>query len=487
MRILSQWVKKTPLIALSILNSVDSEYTNFVDGNKNSYLLFGSGWSENVNYGAKVMECKDSQDMLMTTKCDLSYECVNCVESYGLRYSMGCKGCRGSYFLYSCRNCSDCFGCANLSNKQYCIFNEQYTKEKYFKKLEEFRLGNYDAVTELKKRFTTDVYLKALHRYATIFGSQDCTGDNILNSKNAKVCFDIFMEAEDTKYLYGCLTLKDCYDGNGMYQQEISSECVDANVGSHNFSGITIYNSTNVEYAWNCHSCKDIFGCVGLRNKQYCILNKQYSKEEYETLLPRIIEAMNMKPYVDRGGREYHYGEFFPTEISPFAYNETIAQEYYSLTPQEAGTLKFPWREADKKAYAASLEGDKIPADITAVADDILKETLGCLHAGTCNHQCTTAFKLIPAELAFYKRLNIPLPRLCPNCRHYERLAKRNPLTLWKRLCMCAGTHSEKDVHMNTTAHFHGDARCPNTFATSYSPEKPEVVYCEQCYQAEVV
>ena len=32
-----------------------------------------------------------------------------------------------------------------------------------------------------------------------------------------------------------------------------------------------------------------------LRNKSYCILNKQYTKEEYEELVPKIIEHM-MKP-----------------------------------------------------------------------------------------------------------------------------------------------------------------------------------------------
>jgi hypothetical protein len=31
---------------------------------------------------------------------------------------------------------------------------------------------------------------------------------------------------------------------------------------------------------------------VGLHDKSYCILNKQYTKEEYEELVPKIIEKM---------------------------------------------------------------------------------------------------------------------------------------------------------------------------------------------------
>ena len=35
------------------------------------------------------------------------------------------------------------------------------------------------------------------------------------------------------------------------------------------------------------------FGCVGFKHKQYCILNKQYTKEEYEKLVQKIIKQMN--------------------------------------------------------------------------------------------------------------------------------------------------------------------------------------------------
>jgi len=111
--------------------------------------------------------------------------------------------------------------------------------------------------------------------------------------------------------------------------------------------------------------------------------------------------------------------------------------------------------------------------------------------SASCNHQCTTAFRIIPEELQFYRRMNLPLPRLCPNCRHYERLAQRNPLKLWHRSCACGGRKSQapntKSQYENTAKYQHGEAPCPNEFETTYSPERPEIVYCEQCYQSEVV
>jgi hypothetical protein len=49
-------------------------------------------------------------------------------------------------------------------------------------------------------------------------------------------------------------------------------------------------------------------------------LNKKYSKEDYETLLPKIIDHMK---------KTGEWGEFFPMEISPFKYEETKAVDYF--------------------------------------------------------------------------------------------------------------------------------------------------------------
>jgi hypothetical protein len=55
-------------------------------------------------------------------------------------------------------------------------------------------------------------------------------------------------------------------------------------------------------------------------------LNRQYTKEEYELLVPKIIEKMMS---------DGEWGEFFPAILSPFGYNETVAQEYFPLTREE--------------------------------------------------------------------------------------------------------------------------------------------------------
>ena len=58
-------------------------------------------------------------------------------------------------------------------------------------------------------------------------------------------------------------------------------------------------HSFDLEYSIMVSSSQNCFGCVNLRNGEYSILNKRYSKEEYEELIPKIIQHMNDMPYVD--------------------------------------------------------------------------------------------------------------------------------------------------------------------------------------------
>ncbi len=231
------------------------------------------------------------------------------------------------------------------------------------------------------------------------------------------------------------------------------------------------------------------------KEKEYCILNKQYTKEEYEKLVPKIIEHMNSMPYISNYGSStpivYKYGEFFPPELSPFCYNETIAQEYFPLTKEQAIEKGYQWKDPEQRNIQIDIRTEDLPDNIKDVSDDIVNKIIECANTkctgfNPVNCNCTKAFKIIKPELEFYKKMNLPLPRLCPNCRHYDRIKQRNPLKLWHRKCQCNGTHSSNGVYKNTIEHFHGNQPCPNEFETTYAPDRPEIVYCEKCYLAEV-
>jgi hypothetical protein len=375
----------------------------------------------------------------------------------------------------------------NLRNKRFVFRNQQLDEASYKEKLKEFEMGSSANLVRLFDEFTKISKEKALHRYANIIKSQKATGDNIENSKNVKEVFEAY---EDENAFYGVRVFKDkdVVDAIGVVGSELGYELIAPGLASYMSLFVMLNDSCReVSFTNYCFNCSNCFACIGLKNKQYCILNKQYTKEEYESLVPRIIAHMNDMPYIDKKGRVYRYGEFFPPELSPFAYNETIAQEYFPLTKGEAIEKGYRWKEPEEKKYEITILNDRIPDNIKDVRDDIVNEVIECAHKGECNEHCTQAFKMTPPEVQFYKRMNLPLPRLCPNCRHYQRLRRRNPLRLWHRKCACAGAKSNNGSYMNTISHQHGAGKCPNEFETSYAPERKEIVYCESCYNTEVV
>ena len=477
-----------PRLALLATNSVNSPYVNHAPDSKNCYLIFNSIRNENCSYGNIYFESKDCLDGWSTHRSELCYQVVNCKNCYKLFFSEECEKCTDSSFLYNCTGCSNCFLCSNLKNKSYCIENVQYSQEEYKKRLAEYLDGSYGKLERAINRYRDLKQNRIVHKYRIDRKATESTGNYLYNSHHCKFCFTS-EEQEYCSYVYDSSRNKDCVDHSFIEDDELCYEGMSLyrDYGSK-FSYMSWYDR-NPTYCALVFNSDDCFGCISLNKTSYCILNKQYTKEEYEKVIPQIIAQMNEMPYTDSKGRTYRYGEFFPVEISPFAYNETVAQEQFPLTNEQALAEGYRWKKPESRNYQISVAGAKLPDFIKDVGDSILNDIIGCAHEGTCMEQCTTAFRIIPQELEFYRKMNLPLPRLCPNCRHYKRIKQRNPLKLWQRKCTCAGEKSDNGVYINTATHpAHPAAQhCPNEFETSYAPDRSEIVYCKQCYQAEVV
>ena len=498
-------LKNTPLPNRSILNLFNSDYCNHGADLNNCYLVFGSTRLENCLYSSNCTRCKECIDCDFLLDSELCYECLFNQHCYNAKYSVYCENCVDISFCKECIGCNNCFGCVGLRNKSYYIFNQPYDKNTFYDKLKELemKLGSLEGIDFILKQIKI-LWMSYPVRYSRNRYNKECIGEYITNSKNVKQSYYV-NGGEDLKYCY-FLYAKPARDSYDHFRYGENSELIyDCGACGHGVSQLKFCyqcysDCRNIQYSYYCRSSKNLFGCISLHNAEYCILNKQYTKEEYEELVPKIIKHMNDMPYIDKKGRVYKYGEFFPPELSPFCYNETIAQEYFPKTKEQALQEGYSWKEPEEKNIIPDIKTQDLPDHIKDVDDSIIGKIIQCAHTKinqdntlepTCNEMCTRGFKIIKQELDFYKRMNLPIPRLCPNCRHFQRLKQRNPLKLWKRTCQCQGNYGKNpnnpNTYQNQTIHFHGNSPCPNEFQTSYSPDRPEIVYCEECYNQEVV
>lgn len=437
--------KSVPQYTLWVIGNENSDYVNNSSYCKDSYLVFNSGYNQSCYYSRGIAHCSSSSDVYFAQKSELLYECLNCVSCYNFKYGINCSNCSDSTFLMNCIGCKNCFGCTNLRQKEYYIFNQKYSKEDYEKKMKELYTGSYSNLQKLHKKFN-ELCLESVHKFAQNINSENCTGDYIANSSNCTGCFETH-NSQDCKYVDSTKWAKDSYDFFGWgYNAELLYETVAVGHSYNVKFSVSCHTCSDSMYLHSCQNCKNCFGCVGLKQKEYCIFNKQYTKEEYEELLPKIIDHMKLHGEL---------GEFFPGWLSPFGYNESTANDYYPKTKEEAIAHGFKWRDEDVGNRA--IPKFEIEDDVKNVSNSITAEVLTC-------DQCSKPYRIIPQELDLYRKMTLPIPRKCFSCRHSNRLSIRNPSKLWDYNC----------------------DRCHTSLKTTYSPERKETIYCDSCYLSEV-
>jgi hypothetical protein len=436
--------KTIPHIALYNFDSVNSEYTNHAGYNKNTYMSYNVGHLEDCYYVTNFsLRDKDCCDCYAIENCELLYECFMCNQCYNGKYLINCNGCRDSSFLFDCRNCQDCFMCWNLRSKKYCIRNEQKTKEEYEAFMNSIDLGSYKEFTKHVEEFKDNVKTKATHKAAFITKSENCTGDYITNCKNTQQSY-YCIDCEDVKYCYDIYGAKDCYDAyEPAWGIERHYETHAANETKFMIGCNTCIRSAFLDYCDNCHNSKHLFGCYGMKKNEYCILNRQYTREEYETLRPKLIEHMT---------KTGEWGEFFPHKDTSFPYNHTKANDYYPLTKDESLAQGYGWHDEDKKDFAPSSI-NSIPDHIKDAPDSTPQGTLSCEETGK-------NFRTTPQEFKLYRRLGLPLPRRHPDTRFYDRLVFLHKRQLFDRTC----------------------PNCNTKVLSVFSQKDTEKILCEKCY-----
>jgi len=333
----------------------NSDYTMMGTYNKNCYMVTNTAYSEDCDYTTFCLRGKNCRDVYKIDTTEWCFESVNLRNCSRVIYSIDCEDCFDVSFSKNLRGCNNCFGCFNLRSSSYCIWNKQYTKEEYANEMKNYNTGSYQSIKDILQRFAIED-IQQPKKYMEGTKNQNVTGNYIYQSKNSDNSFES-VDIEDCKHCQFCFygNTKDCYDMTLWGQNaHFIYDCMGAGDNETNvkFSIDCWAQGNNIEYSYHIVVPNDdLFGCIGLKHKRYCILNKQYTKEEYEELLPKIKQHMNDMPYIDKMGRVYKYGEFFPSELSFFGYNETLAFSYLPLTEQEANRQGLRWTDLNMTKY----------------------------------------------------------------------------------------------------------------------------------------
>lgn len=452
-------IGKVPRIMLNVIgNNVRSDYTNNSGENKDCYLIFAAEYNEDCMYGRLVQHCKACVDCAFIYDSEKCYECIDGRKLYNCMFTEQCQSSTDLYFSYNCRDSTNAIFCTNGRHISYQIENKPCTKEEFEAKKAEI-FSSHESLEEAKKKFEM-LKSESIVKFAVQTKCHDVAGSYLFNcfegtrvfdttsSKNCSYMADTVEPIDSMDCNNAYYKIERCYDMMGILECNRSKHCT------------YVFWCHNIEYSDSCYNSGDLFGCCAIKKGNNMILNKVYEKEEYTALRAKIIEEMK---------KSGDYGQSIPPKYSPHGYNECLAKEYFPLTRDEALARGYKWQEESTGTYdKGTLPNKAMPASIKDTDDGILNEILEC-------ETCRKNYRLTQAELAFYRQMGIPIPRKDFECRHQARMGKRTPRKLWSRGCMC-----------NNESHDH-ESKCGLPFETPYSPDRKETIYCEECFNREIL
>ena len=429
------------------VKNLNCDWANDVWESKNCYLTRSVYKGENLLYGYRIFECRDSADLVYCFNSEQSYDCLYCFNLSKVKYAFDSRNCLESSFLYDCRNVQNCFMCWNLRNKSYHILNRPYSKEEYFEKIKEFNTGSYSAIEKLKEQFRKRVAEEAIHKQNFNTKVVNSTGNFLDECRN---CFDSFFleKSENSRHIFRGLQVKDTiYSGGGG----ILEKCVYAAADAFMYETMMTFNSANCRYSSYleiCEECEYCFGCVGLRKKKFCILNKQYSEEKYNNLVEKIKSDMKQSG---------EWGKFFPEEMAYSGYNLSVAAQYFDEIKDSVIARGGRWEDLEDSFWEGISTSD-LPDSIDESFSKITESQLIC-------PKTKRKFNISPRELEFYKMHRIPLPRYHFDWRTNERFR------------IISRTESEKE-----NCHFCGKG-IVHYYPKSFGYKK---IVCSECYKQKV-
>ncbi|MEK7665374.1 MAG: hypothetical protein AAB337_00655 [Patescibacteria group bacterium] len=424
-------------------------------GAQDCYMAFGCGDAKRLMYG--YMSGTDSEDCVDFVNSGRSRECFSvnlstvlfaCTYAFNSHASLHCT------FIFDCRDCEFCFGATNKRHKKYLWFNEQLTKEEWQERRANVDLSRWSVNEEYLARFNI-LMAEAVWPEHDNEAVEESTGQNLIKCTRCQTCWWV-IESTDLYSCWACL------------KQETAAFCVWTGWGSDCYQSVDLVNaqnakfcvrvwrSINVEYSMDCYECQNCFGCFGLRHKQFCIFNNQFSEQEYWFKLDEIKCAM-----LERG----EYGMFFSGDFSQNGFQFSMGKMYFEYTPEEYTAFGAPHFDPTRGAVIMPKSIDPEGTILISEIPDALEEIDPATFVGKAIHDPVLKrnFSVTPQEFDFYKAHQLPFPR-----EHF--------LTRIKKLTR----HSDSPVSFETTCYV-----CHRTI-TAYKNIffQERNIHCRACYLA---
>ncbi len=398
----SQLFHDTPSPNMRNKNAENSDYSDVVVYSKNAYLSNTViNWCENVIYSISIKDNSTNiiDSMMVWNNCSNIFTSKNVINSYNVFYSKNIHNSSDIWFSTNLIWCHNCIWCDSLENKTYHINNNAYTKDQFDEELKKLSKNQFiQNYTDVLKKKTTNLLCEQTNGISNI----ECENlDNwyyCYNVKNGKNLF-LHGSALGSEYAYDCYTwwspqVKNFYAVNASWNGEYYYCCVGNDWGSNMF------------YSINCDNCSFCLGCIWLKNKSYCILNKQYTKEERYEKVDEIFSQME---------QDGTLGEFFPATMNPFYFNDTAAYLIDPTFTKEEVTAKWYLRR-DEPIKVDIPEGMDVVQTTEldqyewydnewnrTINADILKKVI--------QDEQGNVYRIIPMEYKFLVKHWLPLPR----------------------------------------------------------------------------
>jgi hypothetical protein len=244
-----------------------------------------------VNCQEGLISDTDCVDLTQSSGCELCVDMIGCLACYKCAYLEDCDTCENTYYSDNCRRTKYCFGCSGLRDKSFCIFNKQYSEKEYKEKVAELLKKTPDEIEELKSKELADVPVPA-----SLGGTGNVDSFYTNQTMNCKSTYYAFYSQEtvESGYLWQCEGVNNVWDITMTRNSDYAYQASDTTYSKQIFFASGQFECEDCWFGMDNYKTHHAWGCVHLSDKKYHILNKEYSKEDYEKLVPQIRDELNL-------------------------------------------------------------------------------------------------------------------------------------------------------------------------------------------------